>query len=284
MLGACSGDQGRQTTPTPQSGPVWVSFQDEEPPLPELASPEQLIVSVPSLAALEGETLFMTIGVMNLVPAPCVPCFETQTLGLCLVSPPRGCENLQSVAQRAVRLAKTGMGQLQLREAISYSEPWFPDETAQNDLDRVDVEVWLDPTAQGSKQLFDRISAIQGFGDVLIHLRVMGDSVDDPRGRALTAAIAQDNAEAFLALGPLPAEEADILGQAERARLDMDRFRPDFAAARIDVEVMRTKGVRSSPTWFVEGYRLRGLQSTEAIGRLIKMEAPAVTNDSSSQP
>jgi hypothetical protein len=270
--------------PQEQSTPVRISLESEPPGLPELASPERLIVAVPSLAGLEGETLYMTIGVMNLVPAPCVPCFDTQTLGVCLLSPPDGCENLTGLAERAVSMARAGTGQEALRDSLSYAEPWYPDETASSDPSRINIEVWLSPTAQGSPQIFSRIAAVQPLGNVSVHLRAMGDSAEDLRGRALSAAIAQGKAEALLSQGPVAVEEADILTQAEAAGLDMVRFRADLAAARVDVDVMRTKGVRSSPTWFVEGYRLRGLQSVESIGRLIKMESPPVTTLSLPQP
>jgi hypothetical protein len=272
LLPGCSSGPA-EPPPPPQSKPVHVELNSSQPPpLPELAEPEALQSAVGALTGLEGMDLYLAVGVMNLVPAPCEPCFPGTSLGVCLLSPQPGCENLPALAERAARLVRAGTDQHVLRDQLSYAEPWIPDATAEDNPDAVDIELWLDPGTPGTAQLFERIAAVEASaGTFALHIRPMGDGPEDIAGRGLAAAAAQGAAKTYLQSISSEATEAEVRALAASQGLDVARFAADFEAARVDVAVMRTKGVRSSPTWFVEGYRLRGLQSVDAIGRLVKM-------------
>lgn len=290
LFSACTGSSPELSSPErPQSTPVRVELRGgEPPPLPELAEPDVLQSVVPALVDLEQLELYLAVGVMNLVPAPCEPCFADRTLGVCLLDPPAGCENLPALAERAATMAKAGVDQKQLRAALSYAEPWIPDETAEDAPDAVDVELWLRPGTPGADAVFQRVDAVRAAaGPFQLHIRPIGDTAGDLLARGLVAADAQGKAREYMQLSASLSEdvtEAALVDEAVKAGMEREPFVAAMAGATVNMDVIRSKGVRSSPTWFVEGYRLRGLQSVEAIGRLVQLEAPPTTTPNSTEP
>lgn len=287
LLMGCRDDSPTSNSPPRQSQPVRVELTGGEPPLPQLAEPTALQAILPVLAGLEGEVLFQTVGVLNLVPAPCAPCMDDSSIGVCLLSLPAGCENLPGLAQRAAALAVAGSETDAIRDAISYAEPWFSDATAsQHDAD-VDVEVWVDPSAPGIDEILSRVDVLAAHERVQVHFRVMANDAADTAARGAVAAQQQGQLRQWLRDTSVLAELADdaaVQAKAQRLGLDMVQFQQDFASAQIAVDVMRSKGVRSSPTWFIEGYRLRGLQSSDALQRLVRMEMPSTNPGQPEQP
>ena len=112
----------------------------------------------------------------------------------------------------------------------------------------------------------------------------------DAEGAAVTAvlAAAQQGLEgAYIEALVEAGDEAQSLGPAERLTRAAERCQGvglDYArwleaatsegmteAAATEAYDAQVFGVRASPTWFVDGYRLRGLQSQAAIERVIAM-------------
>lgn len=275
---ACTGSPPEPVAP-PQSKPVRVELNSSEPPsLPRLAEPEELTAAQPRLSVLEGMDLFLAVGVMNLVPAPCAPCMEDDTLGVCLLQPPPGCENLGDLLDRAIRMVQTGTDKDALRAALSYPEPWFPDPSAADDPLVVDVEVWLKPGMRGSASVFERMDAVDAaVGGVTWHLRPISEGADDVRARGLAAALGAGKGKAYMAaVGPESDSDAVVRAMV-KAGMSQDVAEASLEEVVVPAASMRSKAVQASPTWFVEGYRLTGLQSVGAIGRLIQMESPTVS-------
>lgn len=295
-LTACAPDPERpppkastpiQSTPTdPQS--VQIALGPRPPPTINAASPEAMAQVYPALADLPPEALLHAVGAMNLVPAPCPPCWQDRTLAMCALAPPVGCENLTGLVARATRLAHGGAEVEAIREALSYADVWFAPAAEHQDPDPrvVDIEVWVDPTAPSLEMTLARIDAVEAEspGPLRWHWRAMSspspsaegegdaDRMRAERGervaRGLAQAAAQGKGRAWLEA--LQGVDAAAVQAASLAA----GVEEGGEGGGLALEEMRTRDVRSSPTWFVEGYRLRGLQSPQEMLRVIALEQP----------
>jgi hypothetical protein len=270
LLSACSDPPAPpQSTPARQDGPVQVSL-GATGPVTDPVSPERILSVYPEISGLDELSGLAVVGVMNLVPGPCAPC--DASLATCALAPPPGCENLPALVSRAVRVAQEGGDPDAIREAVSYPDDWVPDPT-RAETDAVDVEVWIDASSPSTPETLARMSAITaGEVPIALHLRVYWDEeADDERPAALALLAAEEQAagQAWLAAGgeaPGVIPDPGIF-HARRGEASLD------ARLRAEQAVARSKGVRSTPTWFVEGYRLRGLQGEQTIAHLIRLSA-----------
>lgn len=248
-----------QSKPMPEDGPVRVQM-GEGSPVDNPIEPAQLLAVYPDLSLLDEMPQAAVVGVLNLVSAPCEPCADS--LAVCALTPPVGCENVPVLVDRAAAVAAQGGDPNAIRDAVTYNDAWIPDETRAV-TGSVDVEVWIDPSAPTTPMALARmreVTAALGEVPARFHLRVLWDEDEEdelPAALALLSAVEQSAGLAFLA-DPAGAEPVkDAAGLAERLRAEQ--------------MIARSKGVRSAPTWFVEGYRLRGLQGEQNISHFIKL-------------
>ncbi len=233
-----------------------------------------LTTRFPALSTLSEDARLQTVGVLNLTAAPCVPCWESSSLAQCLLVLPPGCENLPTLLDRAVRLAAAGQGVAEIREAIAYGEPWVADESAAQ-TEQVDGELWLAPRAVFAQRALDRLAEVET-PQTAWRIRPLVDDAPDATDAALGLLAAEEQGAGRAFLRALAAD-VSVEDAAAKAGLDMARWQalrgtPALAAQLAEEQVVsRTKGVRTTPVWFVEGYRLRGLQGAESISRLIEL-------------
>jgi hypothetical protein len=255
-----------QSTPVQEDGPVQIELG---PPVAvkDPVSPEELSTAYPELSTLPNYPLLAVVGTLNLVPGPCVPC--STSLARCALDLPKGCENLPGLVARAISLAGEGKNPDELRVALSYPDVWFNDPTSEQ-TDAVDIEVWVDPSAPSVPGILERMNTLKSaVGEIPLrfHIRVLwNDDAEDerPAALALLAAEEQSAGLAFLTAGSVAA------GAIPEPQVFTARTIDPGLDTLLESElvVSQTKGVRSAPTWFVEGYRLRGLQSTQSISHL----------------
>ncbi|MEL6346898.1 MAG: hypothetical protein AAFV53_27545 [Myxococcota bacterium] len=215
----------------------------------------EMLAVFPELTALPDLARSAVIGSVNLVPAPCEPCWDDETtLGACAVQQLQGCENIATLVRRAIGIGEAlkdpTVEYRRIIEALSYADVWIPDDTAVHTPAVVDVEVWIDPDDPGAAKTLDRIAELRAAETpaVMFHIRAFGEG-----DAAKTLAGAADK-DAWLR-GYVSGKDAGGV------------------AGSLDLDVIRTKKVRNTPTWFIEGYRLRGLQSVRSITHLIEKEA-----------
>ncbi len=268
ILSACTNTPSTtppQSTPASPEGPLRVQM-GEIGPVPNPIAPEELLAVYPDLSLLPEMPQVAVVGVLNLVSAPCEPCEDS--LAVCALRPPAGCENIPLLVGRAVEVAAQGGDPDAIRDAVTYNDDWVFDDTRAK-TGSVDVEVWIDPASPSTPEALTRISQVsEALGDIPVqfHLRVLWDDedVERPAALALLAAEEQSSGLAFLRdpVGAIP----DPVRFEERQGEDTlgERLRAEQAIAR-------AKGVRSAPTWFVEGYRLRGLQGEQNISHVITL-------------
>ncbi|MFT5682088.1 MAG: hypothetical protein ACI8RZ_003006 [Myxococcota bacterium] len=282
ILSACTNTPSPpQSTPAVPDGPVHVQL-GQGSPVENPISSEQLVAVYPDLALLEELPRLAVVGVMNLVPALCEPCEDS--LAVCAMAPPTGCENVPVLVARAVRVAAEGGDPNVIRAAVSYADVWVADAT-RAESGAVDVEVWIDASSPSTSETLARLAAVsEAVGDVPIqwHLRVFwDDEVEEelPGALALLAAEEQSAGLAFLKAGgeaPGVIPDAAIFHARQGEAALTERLKAEQAVAR-------SKGVRSTPTWFVEGYRLRGLQGEQTITNTIQQSWKDLKMASSAQ-
>jgi protein-disulfide isomerase len=237
----------------------------------------------------------------NTVEAPCEPC-TGRTLASCLIEMPDRCENLTELLNRTVQMINSGAPPNDIRAAITYTDAWVPlpapdGRSIDGDVDGVRVEVWVDPASSSVRAVTDTLDKLD-LRSVGVLFRIV-PMTKDPAHRAWAAAAiaaeAQGKLEVFLRAArtwrdeqrdvqgaltlTVKAADLDVVAVAIAGEgFDLDRFhrdrQSDVTSKRIDRDLVLAEqvGVRVVPSWFVDGYRLRGAQSAGAIQGVINLE------------
>lgn len=232
------------------------------------------------------------VAVFNSTPAPCGPC-QSESLARCLVSMPPRCENLPSLASRAIRMVQSRATLDEVAASLSYGDLWVPVPELERPSETfgtgaVPVHIWLDP---GSASLISVVGSLDSIDlrdtTLTFHfLPTASSPLSLATARAAAAARLQDKLEGFLrgiivvrnrsgasAQGrPLNEDELSsvAVGLLDQG-LDLERWEEDRASGTVrgiideDLAVGGQLGVRAAPTWFIDGYRLRGAQSVHAL-------------------
>jgi hypothetical protein len=287
-----------------------VILPDAPPDFPDPASSDELTARLPELAALTELQRSIVREVVNSVPAPCEPCAGA-SLGRCAAdgpADPAACAVVPQLVKRAALLAGRGEAPSRIRDASLYPDYWFdlpPDRTPwATPADSVRVEVWLEPAGPFlapavqalSKLPQDRVSIVmRGLVDPerpSSRALVAGAMAAEAQGLALPYLQAvdawRDDARDALRRGDPPFDAGTAAAIAHTMRdqgLDVAAWQAASASAavqqRIDADqaLAQRLGVRTAPSWFVQGFRLRGAQSDIALGRLIALEEQALSWD-----
>ena len=265
-----------------------------------LASPDALAAAFPSVQALPEPAREAVTAVLNGATAPCVPCWEPpRPLAVCALEAPVGCENLPRLVERAADMAAANASPKAIFDAVTYGDPWFPDAPGASGAP-LSLELWVDLASPFLAPLLARLGVLgeanREAGPPALVFRILAEVGGEAVARAAAAADAQgallrfaratrdwqDAADAAAAStgGSAPALDDDAL-RAIAARcegLDLDRWETDLSSVSTtdrlasDAALAASRGVRAAPTWFVNGYRLRGMQSQRAIQRIIDLE------------
>jgi hypothetical protein len=275
-------------------GPVVVP-SEWETPFEDPAAPEELAAALPEFAALRPVEQMTFAKVLNVVPAPCVPC-DNVPLARCGIEPPAGCENIPALIARAIRMVQAHEPPEKVRAAMSYADVWLPLPERIKDRSRLQVDVWMDPASPFAEPTLATVDKLQlDSVELVVHYLPKADS---PTSLALAhgAIAAEDQGQLLpflhavedwrkgerdairsgqdpLADGGLEAVASLLSSDGlNLSRWQADRTSPETAArVASDKELAMVAGVRAVPTWFVGGYRLRGAQSDVAVGRLIAL-------------
>lgn len=269
--------------PPPQSQPLRVDvvlFKKAE----ALPGSEELAAVFPAVAALDPAQRKAVAVALGLTEAPCVPCREPEIrpLSSCALDAPAGCENLPSLVERAAAGAAAGLSGQALQNTVLYGDAWVPAAAGARSAETsgaggVPVELWIDLGSPGLEGTLATASALTG-ASLSVHLWLRSAEPVSRRDQLALGAEAQGEllslAACWLASpggveGEPSACAQPLLEAVERAGADEIA---SGAPARA-VAAAQLRGLRSSPTWFVNGYRMRGLQSAAAIQRMIDREA-----------
>jgi len=164
-------------------------------------------------------------------------------------------------------------------EAAAYPDLWFEDGRPTGTPDhQIAVVVWIDPSSSFLPQVLSHRDALVA-EDTVITAVPWG--VQGSGGELVGLCSAADDTWACLAEVARVRDAAQGEGRASFSRADLAAINVEPQAAALEAaraaaserdSLAEALGVRSTPTWFVDGYRLRGAQSLGAIGRLVELQ------------
>lgn len=194
---------------------------------------EQFIRIVPEASSLEIENQRKVWSILHLLQSPCS--FESGSLLSSLQA--KRCDASVRIMRSAIH--NVNLPDKELVELLTFPDFWFSQ--AMQTKEGVVVELWMNEHTP----LWDMLDE---------HLQSL-------KNANLRICLKESRQEKIVDL-PLPIgrKMSDILNENSRN---------DTITTRCSSEL--AKEVRSSPTWFVNGFRLRGLQSVHAIQRLINI-------------
>lgn len=194
---------------------------------------EQFLIQIPQTKKLSEEEQRKLWSILHLIQSPCA--FQTGSVLSSLQS--NTCEASDLILQRA--LVNISLSNEQLVDKLTYPDFWFSH--AKQGQEKVVVELWISEDSP-VWQLLDS------------HLHTLQNAT-------LRVCITETQRE-LIDNYPLPIGQnlSDLLGEI---------VKNDTIISRCSSHLLNE--VRSSPTWFVDGFRLRGFQSVNSIQRLINL-------------
>lgn len=194
----------------------------------------------PALAALSLADATVVARTMDNVPSSCGAC-EGLSLARCAERPAAACGDLPRLIDRAARMTVAKASLYDLQAALSYGDVWLQVPPGAGPVlgvadAPVRLVLYLDPVAPLSIEALDHARMLALDPRVRVELRHPTAAASDAQRLAWQAA-----------LGPLlPSPPA------------MDDFAAQAAADQAEATAL---GVRSLPTWFIDGFRLRGART-----------------------
>lgn len=242
-----------------------------------LVGPHDLARIFPEISTLPEDRQRAVAAALGQISAPCEPCAHDADLRLseCALRQDEGCENVPQLVRRVIRAAEQEADPARLRLLAVRGDLWVPGVAPLGEGPPVPVELWLDLGAPLLEETLDTLDALEK-GPVPITLTLRSYA---PKGVDRGVALAGEAAREAGKLRELARCVAAGTGREACDGLDLEGWKqrgaaPEIAPALAAEQAQAlARGVRSSPTWFVRGYRMRGLQSQNALEALVAREA-----------
>lgn len=257
---------------------------------------EQLAAWVPEVSGLRGEAQAKAVYAFNNIVGSCVPCMDQQySIGKCLERAPKLldkslCANMPKLAQRVVKLSRQEASPDDIRAAAEFSQPWLPiDPGSSPSKGKADAPITLieysDFQCPYCKKAQPSIKALEEkYGDklrvVFMHQPLAMHKMARPAAIAANAADKQgkfwEYHDAVFASEGL--DEDKLVAIAKSLGLDMARWEKDRKSTDVDAavaaDVARAEKwkITSTPTFLVNGYKVKGAQPPEFFERIIEAE------------
>ena len=242
----------------------------------DLPGPQELGALFPELLKLPEDRQIAVSQALGQIAAPCGPCWREADLRLseCLLREEKGCENLPYLVRRVIAAAAVQPDAAALRLLAVRGDLWVPGVAAPADGAPVPVELWLDLSSPLLGVALDTLDAVEkGPVPITLNLRSYA-SKSVPRPLALAAEAARQAGGLRELAHCLAAPGAADASGACQSAWESAAQAPELAQ-RLEEEqaLAQQRGVRSGPTWFVRGYRMRGAQSVAALNSMLAREA-----------
>ncbi len=257
---------------------------------------DELAALVPELGELGDEAKVRATYALNNIAGSCVPCMDQQySIGKCLERAPKLldkalCANVPKIARRVVRLAKQEKSPDDIRSAAEFSQPWLPIDPGNApskgpaDAPIVIVE-YSDFQCPYCKKALPSIKAIkEKYGDkvrvVFMNQPLAMHKMARP---AALAALAADKQGKFWEYHDALFEsqgldEDKLVAIAKQVGLNVARWETDRTSTEVDAAVAADAAraekwkITSTPTFLVNGYKVKGAQPPEFFERIIDAE------------
>ena len=263
---------------------------------PTAYTAEELAVWVPELGELGDEAKVRASYALNNIAGNCVPCMEQQySIGKCLERAPKLldkalCANVPKIARRVVRLARQEKSPDDIRSAAEFSQPWLPivpgnaPSKGPADAPIVIIE-YSDFQCPYCKKALPTVKAIeQKYGDkirvVFMNQPLATHKMARPAALAALAADKQgkfwEYHDALFAAQGL--DEDTLVAIAKEVGLTLSKWEADRTSIEVDAAVAADAAraekwkITSTPTFLVNGYKVKGAQPPEFFQRIIDAE------------
>jgi len=249
-------------------------------------------LDIPGLANLAPQARDELMTVLNTVVGPCEPCVETgQSFATCLEERP-ACLNMPVLARRGVRLAGEGKDRTALGDALTFEKPWTrvdpgaspsdgPDDAPVTIVEFTDFQC---PYCARVQPTLAEIKARYGAQVRFVYKAYPLATHKRARPAALAAVAAHKQGKFWEYKKVLFENQKELVKEptleelAKGIGLDVARWKKDMddgltsGAVSLDQQQADRLGVHSTPTFFVNGYRIKGARPLESFTRIIDAE------------
>lgn len=253
------------------------------------------LASVPGLSGLGGAEQEKALYILNNVQGACQPCMDTgRSLGQCYLDmskllDQKVCGNIPKLIKRVTSLADSGGSPDDIRAVVDLGT-WIPisvtDAPSKGPKDApikiVEISDFQCPYCKKSQDTLHQLDAKYGnkIQWSFVNLPLQMHKMAGPAAKAAMAAHLQGKfwpfADALFASQAM--DEQAIQGIATQLELNIPRWETDRAslpvdqAVQADMQRANKLGITSTPTFFVNGYKVKGAQPIDAFSRIIDAE------------
>lgn len=272
------------------------SSQTEKKPFSPSSLTAADLASVDGLSGLSGSALDNALAVFNNVKGACVPCDESaRSLGQCYLdlsklADKKNCENIPTLTNRVIRYAKQGKSIDEIKNYVDFQYPWYPI-VATNQPSKgsasapITIIEYSDFQCPFCRKVVPTIKGLEEkYGNkirvVFMNQPLAMHKMATPAAKAALAANLQGKFWEYhdALFNTQGLDEAKLVTLAQETGLNVSRWEKDRASAEIDKLVQEDVAragqfkVTSTPTLFVNGYRIKGAQPQPAFEKIIDAE------------
>ncbi len=263
---------------------------------PTTMTADEIATLVPGLADLSGDASTKATYILNNVVGACVPCVDQQySIAKCLERAPKLldrsiCGDVPNIAARVVRLAKEGKSPDDIRAAADFSHPWLNVDTAgrpsKGPADApVTIVEYSDYQCPYCKKAQPNMKEVaEKYGNkvrwVFMNQPLAMHKMARPAAIAALAADEQgkfwEYHDALFAAEGI--DEAKLVQIAKDIGLNMGKWEAARKSTKVDqlvaddVRQAEKWKITSTPTFLVNGYKIKGAMPPEMFARIIDAE------------
>jgi protein-disulfide isomerase len=248
--------------------------------------------AVPGLAGLSGSALENALQVVNSSVGPCDACVTAGlTIAACVNAQP-ACENMPRLVARVAREAKDGKSVADIQADVTYDEPWMKIDlaglpvrgSAAAPITLVEASDFQCPFCSRAQTTIKGLE--DKYGDklrmVFLSQPLKMHQMAEPA--AIAAQAAAEQGKFWEYHDELFARQKDLRSPtifediATGLNMNLNRFKADLESADVKTKVSQATmlggkyGVRGTPTFFVNGYRIRGAKPQGYFEHIIDLE------------
>jgi len=228
---------------------------------------------------------------LNNTMAACEACSDKGLSAATCIKTTPICQNMPKLAARAARLAASGKASKEIGEAIAYEEPWVRVDSSKAPLKgnasaAVTIIEYSDFQCPYCKRVQGTLEGLaEKYGDKVnfkfMHNPLSRHKQAGPAGIAALAAGEQGKFWEFhheIFENQRELSDEKFVEIARGLGLNMGKFEADLKNEAFDAQVKsdqlqaRKVGVKGTPTFFVNGYRLRGAKPAAFFEKIIDRE------------
>lgn len=271
------------------------SEKKEKTPFEPSTLTVETLGEIEGLSGLSGEKLEKAVYIFNNVQGACQPCQETgRSLGQCYLDmdkllDKKICANIPALTQRVIKKASQGASPDDIRAVVDMGT-WSPIEPGNSPstgpqnapITLLEISDFQCPFCKKAQPIMEELE--KKYGDkirkVFINLPLAMHKMAPPAAKAALAAHLQGKFWPFHhSLFAAPKLDEDELKKiAAEHNLKMDQWEKDRAslpidqALQADISKVSKLGITSTPTFFVNGYKVKGAQPVDVFSRIIDAE------------